>query len=83
MYQRLMDAEEALEPARLRTGVGEATFGEMLDVAEAEGEHDVYLATVKRFVEALGGRLEVRAVFGEEVIALPADASPGRSGGDH
>jgi transcriptional regulator with XRE-family HTH domain len=34
------------------------------------GEADVRLSTLSRYVEALGGRLEVRAAFPEETVAL-------------
>ncbi len=34
------------------------------------GEADVRLSTLSRYVEALGGRLEVRAVFPERTVAL-------------
>lgn len=34
------------------------------------GEADVRLSTLNRYVEALGGRLEVRAAFPEETVAL-------------
>ena len=40
------------------------------------GEADVRLSTLSRYIEALGGRLEVRAAFPEETVAL----SVGRSG---
>jgi len=62
MYRRLMDAEARLEPVRLRHGVGET--------APEAGESDDYLATLARYVAALGGHLEVRAVFPEETITL-------------
>lgn len=34
------------------------------------GEADVRLSTLSRYVEALGGRLEVRAAFPEQTVAL-------------
>jgi len=34
------------------------------------GEADVRLSTLNRYVEALGGRLEVRAAFPQETVAL-------------
>jgi hypothetical protein len=33
-------------------------------------QDDLYLSTLGEYVEALGGRLEVRAVFPDQVIAL-------------
>jgi hypothetical protein len=32
---------------------------------------ELYFVTLSRFVDALGGRLDVSAVFGEERIDLP------------
>jgi transcriptional regulator with XRE-family HTH domain len=39
------------------------------------GEADVRLSTLSRYVEALGGRLEVRAAFPEQTIALDLGAA--------
>ena len=61
-YRRLMDAEARLEDARRRRGVEETT----LDASE----DDDYLSTLARYVAALGGHLEVQAVFPEERITL-------------
>jgi DNA-binding XRE family transcriptional regulator len=49
---------------------------ERLDVTQENvsqierGEADVRLSTLSRYVEALGGRLEVRAAFPERTVAL-------------
>jgi DNA-binding XRE family transcriptional regulator len=32
-------------------------------VSRLEGQEDLYLSTLRRYIEALGGRLEMRAVF--------------------
>ena len=65
IYRRLMDAEARLEPVRLRQGVSET--------APDASESDDYLATLARYVAALGGHLEVRAVFPDETITLLRD----------
>ena len=74
MYRRLMDAEARLDALRWRRGVSETVFGEALDASESDGERglheDVYVDTVARYVAALGGHLEVQAVFPEETITL-------------
>lgn len=36
-----------------------------------EAETDAYLKTIQRFVHALGGRLEITAVFPDQTITLP------------
>ena len=55
-YERLMDAEERIAQARSRRGESEAD--------------DLYLGTLARYVAALGGHLEVLAVFPDETITV-------------
>jgi hypothetical protein len=73
MYGRIMDAEERLEPARRRRGLSDAALGDAIEESEsANGDRcdDVYLDALTRYVAALGGHLEVRAVFPDEAITL-------------
>jgi len=80
MYGRLMDAEDRLDAVRRRRGVSETALGDALEASESEnalGFHqDVYVATVARYVAALGGHLEVRAVFPDETITLLREPRP-------
>jgi DNA-binding XRE family transcriptional regulator len=74
-YRRLMDAELKLGDVRKRRGVSQAALAGELDVSQPnvsriEQEDDVYLSTLARYVAALGGHLEVLAVFPEETISL-------------
>ena len=74
-YKRLMDAEVRLSELRGRRGLSQAAVAEALSVTQPnisriEQEDDVYLSTLARYVEALGGHLEVRAVFPDETITL-------------
>jgi hypothetical protein len=78
-YERLMDAEEQIAQARSERGVSPATIDAALAASEPadsemgpdeEPQEDLYLATLTRFVGALGGHLEVNAVFPEETITL-------------
>jgi transcriptional regulator with XRE-family HTH domain len=74
-YKRLMDAEVRLADVRTRRGISQATVADALEVSQPnisriEQEDDVYLSTLVRYVAALGGDLEVRAVFPEETITL-------------
>jgi transcriptional regulator with XRE-family HTH domain len=61
----------------------QAAIAERLDVTQENvsqierGEADVRLSTLSRYVEALGGRLEVRATFPERTVELRV----GKSGG--
>lgn len=82
--RRLMDAELQLAEARRRRGVSQALIAEALEVSQPnvsriEQQDDVYLSTLARYVAALGGHLEVLAVFPEETITLLRDP-PGGGG---
>ena len=77
-----MDAELRLADVRRRRGISQATIAEALDVSQPnisriEREDDVYLSTLARYVAALGGHLEVRAVFDEETVTLLRDPYAG------
>ena len=39
-------------------------------LSEPQRREDLYLSARARFVEAMGGRLEVRAMFGDEAIVV-------------
>jgi DNA-binding XRE family transcriptional regulator len=70
-----MEAEERIAEARCRRGVSQATITEALAVTEpnisaGEQEDDLYLSTLARYIAALGGHLEVLAVFPEESITV-------------
>ena len=70
-YKRLMDAEVRLDEVRRRRGVSDTALGDALEASEGGAhEGDVYLSTLMRYVAALGGHLEVRAVFADETITL-------------
>ncbi len=74
-YRRLMDAEVRLSDVRRRRGVSQAELARSLEVSQpnisrVEQEDDLYLSTLARYVRALGGQLEIRAVFPEETVTL-------------
>lgn len=74
-YKRLMQAELRLGELRNRRGLSQAALAEALSVSQPnisriEQEDDVYLSTLPRYVAALGGHLEVQAVFPEETVTL-------------
>lgn len=80
-YRSLSEAEQRIADGRHREGVSwkaieEALAGSELSNAELETEDDIYLASLARFVAALGGHLEVRAVFAEETITVRRDPEP-------
>jgi hypothetical protein len=73
-----MEAEERIAESLRRHGVSEATImdalaGSELNDSEVEQEADLYLRTLQRYVAALGGHLEVRAVFPGETITVLRD----------
>ena len=77
-YRRLMQAELRLGELRSRRGLSQATVAQALDVSQPnisriEQEEDVYLSTLARYVAALGGHIEVNAVFPDETITLLRD----------
>lgn len=61
---------------RRKLDLTQVIVAERLDVTQENvsqierGDADVRLSTLSRYVEALGGRLEVRAAFPEETVAL-------------
>jgi hypothetical protein len=73
-----MAAEDRLEELRVRRGVPEVDYdaAQILDPATGEEETED-LARLARSVAALGGRLEVRAVFDEEAVTLMVEPGPG------
>lgn len=73
--KRAMRLEIALAAVRERRGVSQATVAEELgtsrpNVSRIESEVDVRLSTLERYVEALGGQLEIHAVFDDEDVKL-------------
>ena len=51
-------------------------------VSKIERQEDIYLSTMRRYVEALGGKIRMIAVFDDEevpVALLPATIEPRRS----
>jgi transcriptional regulator with XRE-family HTH domain len=82
LFKLLMTAETTLHQLRERRGVSQASLAAALDtsqpnVSRIENEDDVYLSTLRRYVAALGGHIEVRAVFPDETVTVLGD--PGSS----
>jgi hypothetical protein len=74
-YERLMEAEDLIAIARCRQGESQVSIEEALALSELTDsevgeEPDLYLTVLARFVAALGGHLQVLAVFPEETIAV-------------
>lgn len=73
--KRAMGFQVALHELRERRGATQAAVAEQLgtsrpNVGRIEAEDDVRVTTLDRYIRALGGRLEVRAVFDDGTIQL-------------
>ena len=68
---------DALTLAELRDGVGlsqrdmaEALGQPQANVSRIEHDEDLYLSTLRQYIEVLGGELQIRAIFPEQEVAL-------------
>lgn len=73
----------ALADIRARRGLTQVDVARVMETSQAnvsklERREDLYLSTLRGFVEALGGQLELSAVFPEGRIAI---AGPGATPG--
>ncbi len=77
VHKRAMRDAIALADLRARQALTQREVAGSLGVSQAnvsriEHEEDLYLSTLRSYVEALGGRLEVNAVFADGVVSLVA-----------
>ena len=80
IYERLMESQERIAQTLYKRGVSNEIVLAALDavderLSDDERREDLYLSALERYVEALGGRLEVQAVFGEESILVRPSAT--------
>lgn len=73
--RQMMLAELRLAELRKHRHVSQATLAERLDVSQSnvsqfERGNDIRLSTLKSYVQALGGRIEIRAVFDDETLPI-------------
>lgn len=71
--KRAMRLQVALSELREMRGISQAAVAEHFEtsrpnISRIEKETDVRLSTLERYVEALGGHLEIHAVFGDEDV---------------
>jgi len=74
-YRRLMDTVVSLYRLREQRGQTQVDVAKALavtqgNVSRVENASDLYISTLARYVEALGGHLELNAVFPDQVVAL-------------
>jgi len=79
--ERKQAIEDALALAQLRQSrhVTQVQLAETLGISQGnvsrlEGRSDVYLSTLRGYIEALGGHLEITAVFNDQ--RLPVNVGP-------
>jgi replicative DNA helicase len=75
IYRRLMEAQERIAHTLYKRDVSHDDVLAALDavdeeLSEAQRREDLYLSALEHYVEALGGRIEIRAVFGEDEILV-------------
>jgi hypothetical protein len=80
LYERLMEAQERIAHARYAHGATHESVLAALDAAEtepsdAERREDLYLSSLAAYVRALGGHLEIRAVFPDDSIVVRRDSA--------
>jgi hypothetical protein len=81
IYEQLMAAQEQIAQARYARGVAHESVLEAMDAAESrpsqdDRREDLYLSSLSAYVEALGGQLEIRAVFADQTVVVKRDPSP-------
>ena len=83
LYRRLMEAQEQIAHMLSRRDTTHEDVLAALDavdeqVSDDERREDLYLAALEHYAAALGGRIEVRAVFGEdEIVVRPPGVDAG------
>lgn len=82
-YKHAMREAVALAELRESRAVTQQQLAGALEVSQPnvsriEHQDDLFLSTLRSYVEALGGRLELRAVFADETLVFDASA-PRRS----
>jgi DNA-binding Xre family transcriptional regulator len=83
-HRRAMTDALALSELRQSRNVTQVQLADTLGISQGnvsrlEGRSDVYLSTLRSYVEALGGHLEIAAVFGDEHVAVAVGAEPSQS----
>lgn len=73
--KRAMRLKVALYELREMRGISQAEVAAHLttsrpNISRIEKEVDVRLSTLERYIEALGGRLEIHAIFEDENVKL-------------
>ncbi|MGH2364774.1 MAG: helix-turn-helix domain-containing protein [Chloroflexota bacterium] len=65
---RLGDLREAREKTQVQ--VAKTVGTTQANISRLESRDDLYLSTLQEYVAALGGQLELRAVFPDEIVLI-------------
>jgi DNA-binding Xre family transcriptional regulator len=79
--QRAIEDVLALAELRQSRHVTQVQLAEQLGISQGnvsrlESRSDVYLSTLRAYIEALGGHLEIAAVFDDERVAIAPGGHP-------
>jgi hypothetical protein len=76
-YEQLMEAQNRIRARVIAAGATDAQIDRAIELSESAhpellAPEELYLGTLSRFVNALGGSLKLAAVFGDEDDAPPS-----------
>ena len=86
VQQMTEEMRKEMDLAQLRTAhqLSQAALGEILHVeqsavAKLEKRTDMYVSTLRRFIEAVGGELEITARFPDHIVRITNFSDLGKS----
>jgi DNA-binding XRE family transcriptional regulator len=79
--KRAIDAVLSLAELRNGRGISQRSMAGTLGVSQAnvsriEHEEDIYLSTLRKYVAALGGEVEITVIFPDEKVSLVVAGDP-------
>jgi DNA-binding Xre family transcriptional regulator len=74
-YRRAMEDALALADLRQSRNITQIQLAAQLGITQGsvsrmEGRSEIYLSTLRHYIEALGGHLEIAAVFGDDRVPV-------------
>ena len=84
--EQAIEAELTISQLREARGATQESVAERMNVTQSNISHfernpNIFLRSLSSYVEALGGRLEVRAVFADQIVTLVVPGAQGQSSG--
>ena len=73
--EQAIEAELTISQLRQALGATQESVAERMNVTQSNISHfernpNIFLRTLASYIESLGGRLEVRAVFSDQIVTL-------------